>query len=66
MSNPYNLTNEQMAAYSAQIADERAARAAMPGGAIRELRQWMRVFFAQERITADQVKLGTPGLQSKE
>lgn len=58
MKNPYGITDGQMAAYAAQIAEEKAARAALPGGEVKEFIAWFRKWAWQEAIIADRIKFG--------
>jgi hypothetical protein len=53
MSNPYGLTNEQLAAYSAQIVEDRAARAALPKS---EDSTAFRERLERDKIAAEQIK----------
>lgn len=60
MSNPYGLTDEQLRAYSAQIDEERATRAAMP----RERINW-RELFEDDDLAVAYLKHGTVPIPPK-
>lgn len=56
MSNPYGLSDEQMAAYSAQIAEERRDRQQAEAEFTQEFIDWLRMDAAK----AERIKFGYP------